>query len=68
MKQVKPLLLGVAAALALSAGQALAEGDTAAGAKVAHRRYKPSRPDGLIRPPLWMGYSRICLSQKPCQV
>ncbi len=34
MRQVKPLLLGVAAALALSAGQALAEGDAAAGAKV----------------------------------
>jgi cytochrome c len=34
MKQLKPLLLGVAAALALSAGQALAEGDAAAGAKV----------------------------------
>ncbi len=34
MKQVKPLLLVVAAALALSAGQALAEGDTEAGAKV----------------------------------
>ncbi len=34
MRQVKPLLLGVAAALALSAGQALAEGDSAAGAKV----------------------------------
>ncbi len=34
MRQVKPLLLAVAAALALSAGQALAEGDAAAGAKV----------------------------------
>ncbi len=34
MRQVKPLLLGVAAVLALSAGQALAEGDAAAGAKV----------------------------------
>ncbi len=34
MKHVKPLLLGVATALALSAGQALAEGDAAAGAKV----------------------------------
>ncbi len=34
MSQVKPLLLVVAAALALSAGQALAKGDTAAGAKV----------------------------------
>ncbi len=34
MKQVKPLLLVIAAALALSAGQALAEGDAAAGAKV----------------------------------
>ncbi len=34
MRQVKMLLLGVAAALALSAGQALAEGDAAAGAKV----------------------------------
>ena len=34
MRQVKSLLLVVAAALALSAGQALAETDTAAGAKV----------------------------------
>ncbi len=34
MRQVKLLLLGVAAALTLSAGQALAEGDAAAGAKV----------------------------------
>ena len=27
------------------------------------RRRKPSHPDGLIRPSLWMGYSRISPSQ-----
>ncbi len=31
------------------------------------RRRKPSRANGLIRPSLWMGYSRISPSQKPCQ-
>ncbi len=34
MRQVKPLLLSVAAVLVLSAGQALAEGDAASGAKI----------------------------------
>ncbi|MFQ5955610.1 MAG: c-type cytochrome [Kiloniellales bacterium] len=34
MRQAKPLLVGVLAALVLSAGQAIAEGDAAAGAKV----------------------------------
>ena len=31
------------------------------------RRRKPSHPDGLIRPSLWMGYSRISPSQTLCQ-